>query len=172
VRKLLPCVCCWVRQITSSVPFQKSRKHAASVGRHQQSASKSGAEYGIKLNTGRLESSRLAYRLGQLRALERGSHSSFHRHGAKAPPNNVQPLEGAAKMDAKVRDRYPTLDRATDRIAELEHELGKRSSQVSGNTGTRSIPKPHNQTAQTATAPKLTDLSMPELKAANGYRQS
>ena len=64
-------------------------------------------------------------------------------------------------MNQSVKTRYPTLDKATDRIAELEQKL------VSQSTKAAVSPKPQNQPTQsTATAPKLGDLSVPELKEA------
>jgi hypothetical protein len=110
--------------------------------------------FDIRLCIGKFSSSRQKFAEAQNAAVRRGTHSSFRRNGAKAPSQ-----EG--KMNQSVKTRYPTLDKATDRIAELEQKL------VSQSTKAAVSPKPQNQPTQsTATAPKLGDLSVPELKEA------
>jgi hypothetical protein len=74
-------------------------------------------------------------------------------------------------MDAKVRDRFPTLDRATDRIAELEAQLAEtRVSKPVASTATPRPPATIPQTPQKppSPSPKLTvsDLSQSELTEA------
>jgi hypothetical protein len=73
-------------------------------------------EYSIGLTIGRLESSREIFRQAQLASIENGTHASFSRKNANLNTNSDT-------MDYSVKDRYPTLDRATDRIAELESKL-------------------------------------------------
>ena len=126
--------------------------------------------YGLQLS---LYSGRENCRAAQLSALERGTHSSFcsHKNGAKAAPQTRE------TMDQKVKERFRTLDAATDEIARLEGELSKQGSPKT----VASPQKPQNQpavvkpvvtaTAMPAppTAPrqlKASDLSMAELKEA------
>jgi hypothetical protein len=148
-------------------PYRSVSKIAKATGISRAAISKSllnlADQYGIRLNTGKLETSRLAYREAQLRALERRSHSSFRRNGANAPQNPVTAM--------KLIDKPKTLDsaitalkQANTQIAQLKEQLASRPSQASGNTGSRSSPKP--QPAQSATPLKVTDLSTAEIAEA------
>jgi hypothetical protein len=93
---------------------------------------------GLKISAGKLEHSRAAYREGQIRAVERGTHSSnFTRKtgAAKAP----EPYETV--MNTSPRSRLKTLDQACQEVEKLEKQLETlRGANPAAHSATKPVP--------------------------------
>jgi len=129
-------------------PFRSVARIAAEAGVTRSALSHAllslASDYGIRLNTGKLETSRQAYREAAHRALERGTHVSQRKNHK----TTINESTGDDMTNQEIRNRFNTLTKACDEIERLHKQHDSGAS-----------PKKAQAATATATAPKLSDLS-------------